>query len=114
MEGVFWVAGLVQRAGRSEEKGGGVAMTEMRITVPGLEQILENQEKIIQMLSKLMESPTNVRVNEEQLMTGPEVMTYLRCGRKKLNDLIEQGMIERINAFGARPRFKIVKKDDAA
>ena len=103
---------LAQRTGQGEEKAGGVAMTEMRVAVPGLEQILKNQEAIMQMLNRLMETPTSTRVNEEQLMTGPEMLNHLHCGRKKLNDLVAQGVVERINAFGARPRYRIVKTFD--
>ena len=88
-------------------------MMEFRIDVPELEQILKNQERIIQMLSKLADAPTNTRYDEDQLLTGPEVLQYLRCGRKKLKELVEQGKIQRINAFGARPRYRIVKHDAA-
>ena len=88
-------------------------MTEIRIPMPEMEQILKNQEKMMLMLSKLAEAPMSVKCDENQLMTGPEILNYLRCGRKKLKELVEQGKIQKINAFGARPRYRIVKHDAA-
>ena len=88
-------------------------MTEIRIPIPELEQVLKNQEKIMQMLSKLIEAPASAKYDYDQLMTAPEVMHYLKCGRKKLKELVTQGKIQLIDAFGVRPRYKIVKHDAA-
>ena len=88
-------------------------MAEIRIPIPELEQVLKNQERIMQMLNKLIETPASAKYDDDQLMTAPEVMHYLKCGRKKLKELVTQGKIQIINAFGARPRYKIVKHNAA-
>ena len=93
-------------------------MTEIRIPIPEMDQIIKNQEKMMQKLDKLMEAPVSTpkydKYDGEKLMTGPEVLHYLKCGRKKLKELIDQGKIERIDAFGTRPRYKIVMVNELA
>ena len=85
-------------------------MADIKIPIPELEQILSNQERMMQMLKKLLEAPTQVKYDEDKLMSGPEILNYLRCGRAKLKKLVEQGVVQKTNAFGARPLYKIMRE----
>ena len=84
-------------------------MAEIRVPIPEMAQILENQKKMMRMLTNLAETPTATKYDDDQLMTGPEILHYLHCGRKRLSELVEQGKVEKIDAFGVRPRYKIKK-----
>ena len=59
-------------------------MMEFRIAAPELEQILKNQEKIIQMLSKLADAPTSTRYDEDQLDHGPGYRVYFFLKKQEI------------------------------
>jgi hypothetical protein len=88
-------------------------MGEIRLELPEIDKIISNQEKIMQMLRSLIDTPLSPKQDEDRMMTSSEIMGFLRCGRKKLDQLVETGVIQKIDAFGPRSRYRMVKHDRA-
>lgn len=83
-------------------------MPEIRI--PELAEISIKLDKSLQILNKLIEaSPTVPKYDAGRLMTASEVKSLLRCGAKKLADLVEAGKVKKFDEFGARPRYQVVR-----
>jgi hypothetical protein len=104
-----------KRVGQAKEKLRRKKMAEIRVPIPEIGEILTNQKEIMQMLRALVKTPVStVKFDTDQLLSGPEILHYLKCGRKKLKELVAKGKIEKVSAFGTRPRYKISQHEDAS
>jgi hypothetical protein len=83
----------------------------MEIRAPEFGEIMAHLVEIKTLLQEMKSSPA-AQSSRRDLMTGPKIRAELNIGNNKLQQLVKEGKIERIEAYGNHPRYRIVERGE--
>jgi hypothetical protein len=83
----------------------------MQIEFPEAKEIIKRLDAIEKLLQTQTREPEHKADRTEEWLMGPEIRHALRCGPKRIKQLVEEGKLKKSMAFGRHPRYKWVNEN---